>query len=202
MPSLVPGEVAFVYTNKLSSSTYRGLMVARPLNQSYVRCGEELDGQLKIVVHLKVPCVSALAYGRHHIIDHIDALPDKYVAFRRLQANFSAQIFNTDEHLREQCCTRICAVIPHHCNLPCATDVDRRARRTVGLIGWTQASLGIREALRASGLKVDTEPKGRWHTFGYGSDTGRPAEICRFFDRLGVAIAWNDELERQRITRA
>ena len=202
--------IAFVYTHKLSSSTYRGQLVARALNQSYLRCGESIgDRFFDLIVHLKLPCASLLPHGRSHVIDHIDALPDRYRAFQRLLANFSGQIFNTDEHLREQCCTRACVVIPHHCNLPCATNFDRSNLTTVGLIGWTQASLGIGAALRRANITPVIEPKGRWHTFGStaGLEKGRPADICRFFNRLRVAVAWNDEQERgydpaQRFTNA
>ena len=94
-----------------------------------------------------------------------------------------------------ECCTPICAVIPHPCNLPCADNVSRRESPRVGLIGWTQASLSIRNALHAANVRIDAEPKGRWHTFGHGHETGRPAEICSFFDSLGAAIAWNEDQE-------
>ena len=92
--------IAFVYTHKLSSSTYRGQLVARALNQSYLRCGESIgDRFFDLIVHLKLPCASLLPHGRSHVIDHIDALPDRYRAFQKLLANFRGQIFNTDEHL-------------------------------------------------------------------------------------------------------
>ena len=199
MPSASP-NIAFVYTNAVSSSTYRGNLVARALNQSYLRCGD-LYSQSRhaafwdIVVHLKQPCVAALPHGRHHVIDHIDALPDRYAAFRKSLGNFSGQIFNTDDHLRKECCTRVCAVIPHHCNLPCMYNDERSELRQVGVVGWTQASLSIGHQLAAHGIKTEAEPKGRWHTFGYGLVTGRPAEICRFFDGLSVAVAWNEEMD-------
>ena len=51
------------------------------------------------MVHLKLPCVDALHLGHRHVIDHIDAPPERYVAFRRVLHNFSAQIFNTDQHM-------------------------------------------------------------------------------------------------------
>ena len=48
--------IAFVYTHKLSSSTYRGQLVARALNQSYLRCGESIgDRFFDLIVHLKLP---------------------------------------------------------------------------------------------------------------------------------------------------
>lgn len=191
-------DVAFVFTNHVSSSTYRGLLVARALNQTFLRCSEFARSRrvFDVVVHLKLPCVGALAHGRHHVIDHIDALPDRYASFRRMLGNFSAQIFNTDEHLNRECCTRVCMVIPHHCNLPCSNSVERRGLRRVGLIGWTQASLSVANALQAAGSPADHEPKGRWHTFGHGPpSSGRPAEICSFFDSLGIAVAWNEDQE-------
>ena len=191
-------RVAFVYTREVSSSTYRGLLVARALNQTFLKCKDLTSGRagqlsFDVIVHLKLPCAHAFAHGAHHVIDHIDALPDRYASFRSVIGNFSGQMFNTDIHLREQCCTRVCAVVPHHCNLPCNSSLDRNGPHRVGLIGWTQASLLIGHELTAGGIRAESEPKGRWHTFGYGRDTGRPAEICRFFDRLSVAIAWNEE---------
>jgi len=128
------------------------------------------------------------------VFDHIDATDSQLDAFHAMSGNFSGEIMGSGPHLDHLCRTPICTVIPHHYNLPCKPRLDRRGKRTIGLIGWNRNQPVLQQEFRAAGITTVMEPKSGLSLRGGVTKAQREhfrAASCGFYSGLGVAISWS-----------
>jgi len=189
-------RVAFVFMTLAWSVVHRGSVPAASLGAAHFSCEQaaRFSGyrRFDVVIHLTHACQGALNLGAHHVFDHIDATDSQLDAFHAMSGNFSGEIMGSGPHLDHLCRTPICTVIPHHYNLPCKPRLDRRGKRTIGLIGWNRNQPVLQQEFRAAGITTVMEPKSGLSLRGGVTKAQREhfrAASCGFYSGLGVAIS-------------
>lgn len=174
-----------------------------------------------IYIHVKIPCESILTtqLDSIHILDTLDK---QYFEYFINTYDWHGVIFNTDLYMQKFChkskhvklknhrqviSSMTCMVIPHHYNLPCKVHSTRDAMYHVAKGGTSVASnhrinVGVIGSKRNSNHVFDAQVVRDFFRsrsidllFEDYSANSTMADICSFYDRINIALAWTTQAD-------